>query len=198
LIVTGGLGTPEGSEDQDTMEYLIMNDTFKCNDWQVCLDHLPERLYDHQINIFQNKLILTGGCSSRPNKAWEGNISFEPELRVKWTPLPSMLEFRDQHVAAVIGDKLFCIGGFNNKSTEYYSSKTNSWQKGPDLPFTLIGAKGIVNSLLCQCFIVGGIVGDDHGQRESSKVYLFDPQKGLIDIQGEFGTPRSNHIAVLL
>ena len=208
LIITSESGL------KNRMEYLIMDDSFRCNDWHMCLDCVPVKIHTHQTNIFQNKLILTGGELHRAatewekwdkqvdeiteSNAWEGTISFEPELRVKWNPLPAMIVHRYYHVAVVIGDKLFCIGGHNTKSTEYYSFVTNSWQKGPDLPFILHGATGVVNPILGQCFIVCSIAMDDLGNNYSSKVYLFDPQKGLIDVKGEFDIGRMNNIAVLL
>ena len=201
LIVAGGLTA------NNTMEYLIMDDTFKSNHWRICVDHLPASLYGHQINILQNKLILTGGWGSGGYKvatknAWEGTISFEPELRIRWIALPPMLKSRTDHVAVVIGDKLFCIGGSTTKSTEYYSCITNAWQKGPDLPCKIHGAKGVVNPLSYQCFIVGGAVGDDPNTSKGvtfQNVYLFDPQKGLVDIHWTVDIPHFRyHIAVLL
>ena len=217
LIILSGWGD-ENRELSKQMEYLIMDDSFSCNDWRMCLDCVPVKLDSHQTNNFQKKLILTGGEISgagmeweewlktykewdkkSESNAWEGSISFEPELRVKWNPLPPMRVQRCDHIAVVIGDKLFCIGGQKTKSTEYYSFATNSWQQGPELPFTIYGATGVVNALLGQCFIVGGcIVVDDRGGIHSSKVYLFDPQKGLIDVKGEFDIGGMNNIAVLL
>jgi hypothetical protein len=187
----------------NSMEYIIMNDSFHSNHWSVCCDQLPLRSCSHQLNIIQNKLILTGGDflhNSKKisnNEVWEGQISFEPELRVKWTPLPSMLESRRDHVAAVIGDKLFCIGGYNMKSTEYYSFETNDWKKGPDLPYSLWQAKSVVNPASQECFIIGGF-------RTGSRKFVvgvFDPIKGFIGIPNEFEVSKHglvHHIAVLL
>ena len=192
LIVAGGFG-----EAGDTMEYLIMNDSFASQVWNVCKDKLPHPVESHQIDILDNKLILTGGIIDRQESAdvWEGIISFDTELRVKWTPLPPMYAFRWGHVSVVIGDKLFCIGGYDVKSTEYFSFRINSWRKGPNLPFTLRGAKGVVNKSTNQCFILGGNHDSDES---SSKVYLFDPINGLVDIQGEMNAGRFFPIAVLL
>ena len=82
-----------------------MNDSFKANSWQVCHEKLPSKLYAHQLNIFEGRIILTGGCIGnlgQTNKAWEGNISFEPEFRIKWIPLPPILESRMYHTTVVI------------------------------------------------------------------------------------------------
>ena len=170
LIVAGGVGWGDhGEEARDTMEYLIMNDSFGSNEWRLCSDKLPCEVFGHQMNICQGKLILSGGeirGQGITNQVWEGNISFEKELRIKWTPCTPMLERRLYHVSVAIGDKIFCIGGENSytrrtKSTEYFSVTTNDWQKGPDLPFAISGAKCVVNKLTGQCFIVGGFRDDD-------------------------------------
>ena len=192
LLVAGGSG--EGG----TLEYLVMNDSFECQDWRVCKDDLPYMVEGHQIDILKNKLILTGGCISGDEPSikdvWEGNFSFEEELRVKWSPLPPMIERRCYHVSVVIKEKLFCLGGQDKKSTEYFSFTTNTWQKGPDLEGTLSGAKGVLNPSTGQYFIVGGYCDEGF----SNKVYVFDTQKGLIDTTGRVNIPRQYHIAVLL
>ena len=209
LIVAGGYHI-----STDIMEYLVINDSYRSNDWRFCRDKLPcKTTLFVQMNILNNKLILIEGGEfgtdlyNMPLNAnlviqlWEGNISFEEELGVKWTPLASMLEYREDYVSVVIDDKLFCIGGSGKKSTEYFSFTNNSWKKGPDLPFTLSGAKGVVSQSTYQCFIVGG----NWDNEPSSKVFLFDPKKGLVDVQGEmdekmFSDPKKlfSHIAVLL
>ena len=143
LIVAGGEG-----KGKDTIEYLIINDYHRSNEWRLCKDKLPYHLHHHQMNIYQGKLILTGGyttgevneiCNS--HLLWEGNLSFEEELRVKWTTLPNMLECRDEQTAVVINDKLFCIGIGDIWCEEvyvpeYFSFTENVWKRFLDLPFT--------------------------------------------------------------
>ena len=193
LVVAGGAG--DGTE---TMEYLTIpsDDSLIVHDWRVCRDKLPHRLHNSQMHILKNKLILNGNNdASGKIEVWVGNISFETELRVKWTPLPQMIEERRCHISVCIDDKIFCIGGISKRSTEYFSFKNFSWQKGPDLPFWFYGARGVVNQSTNQCFIVGGC----QDVEEASTVYLFDPKKGLIDIQGDSDFPSIfDHIAVWL
>ena len=189
-----------------------MNDSFRFNHWKVCSDKLPEGVKDCRINVLHDKLIITGGyyherCS---NKVWEGTISFDPELRTNWTTLPSMLTGRENHLAVVIDNKLFCIGGTikasatprkltkeSIKSVEYFTFATNKWRKGPDLPFTLStshDAQATFDGVSQQCIITGGIRDGEI----SSKVSVFHPQKGMHDIQEVLDIGIGHHVAVLL
>ena len=155
----GGLLLVAGSlNGKDTMEYLMINNEFKSNHWRVCDDNLPCSVGEHQMNLLQNKLILTGGWidGSLSNKVWQGNISFNQQLRVHWTPLPPMMESRRGHVAVVIQNKLFCIGGWGSKSSEYFSFETNRWEKGPELPSQLFGTTAVLTKQQNQCFLLGG------------------------------------------
>ena len=174
-----------------------MNKFFRSNQWHICSDKLPSKLNGHQLAVFKNKLILTGGIihgEGTTNNVWEGNLSFEPELRIIWTSLPSMHETRKYHVSVVINENLFCIGGVNTNTTEYFCFTTNSWKMGPKLPFKLYGAKVIFNPTSHQCIIIGG----KRDNEPTSKVSLFDTLKGLIDIEGTLGAALFHHIAVLL
>lgn len=194
LLVTGGLQT-------NSIEYLIMNSSFSFNHWLICSDKLPLKISGHQLNILNKKLILTGGYihdqSRCINKVWKGDICFEPDLRITWDALPSMLMCRSDHVAVVLENKLYCIGGYGEeksvKSSEYYSFGANKWQRGPEMETSLSNAKGVVD-YASQCVIIGGMCDG----KNSSKVSLFDPQKGLLQIGGKHTIGRAGHVAVLL
>jgi N-acetylneuraminic acid mutarotase len=105
-----------------------------------------------------------------------------------------MMVTRHDNVTVVIQGKLFCIGGQGYKSSEYFSFQNNRWQKGPELPFTLEGAKAILTKQQNQCFLLGGY----RDGKESEDITLFDPIKGIEKIEGCLDIPRSLHIAVLL
>jgi hypothetical protein len=178
------------------MEYLMINNDHQSNNWSVCDDKLPCNVSSHQMNLLHNKIILTGGRvdNQLSNKVWQGIISFNPQLRVNWTPLPRMKETRTNHVAIVIQDKLFCIGGWRRKSTEYFSFETNRWKKGPELPSELWSAKAILTNQQNQCFLLGCW----HDVEESATITLFDPIRGVTNIVGSLDIPRYFHNAVLL
>ena len=194
-----------GTGGRNCIEYLIMNESFRSNSWKECYDRLPSNVSDYQINIFKNKLILTGGynCEEREytNQVWQGNITFEDfELRVTWSLLTPMLEKRFNHVAVVIGECLYCLGGEEDedkedqRSTECYSFKTGKWTYGQDLPCGLSQAKVVVDQSLKLCFIIGGV---RDGVR-SPKVSLFDPYDGLSDIEGVIDIDGYNEMSIVL
>ena len=185
----------------NTMEYLMINNNFRINKWRVCDDKLPYSACGHGMNLLENRIILTGGevNGKLSNEVWQGKISLITKLHVNWFPLPPMMETRHNHVTVVIQEKLFCIGGDNGNgkhsaSTEYFSFEANCWQKGPELPFILSGGKAVVNKQQTQCFLLGGY----RDGRNSTNISLFDPIKGITNIQGNLDFPRCNHIAVML
>ena len=61
-----------GRDDENnglkSVEYLIMNNSFRSNKWCVCENNMPYKLSGHKMIIFQNKLILTGGHVGKRDK----------------------------------------------------------------------------------------------------------------------------------
>ena len=158
------------------------------------------------MNVFNDRVVITGGISHDEdveNTVWEGAISFNPNFNVKWTRLPSMLQARYDHVAAVLNNKLYCIGGSNYelinegmqfRSSEYLSKDKKSWKSGPSLDFSLNTAKYVVDEASQICIITGG---NRNRYDTSNKVSIFHATNGLKDI-GELNTSLEDHIAVLL
>ena len=128
------------------------------------------------------------------NEVWEGTISVQDKLRVEWKSLRTMLEPRHKHVSLIIMDTLWCIGGQGKNSTEFYSFKHKVWKKGPVLPFTLSGAQCVHSKKTNQQFIIGG----SRNGKLSSKIYTFDPRKGINEVAGKIDIPCRSDIAVLL
>ena len=194
LLLVAGSSILEG---KNTMEYLMINNDFRINKWVLCEDNLPCSIAGHQMNLLQNKIILTGGMADRikSNKAWLGTISFNKKFRVNWSPLSPMMDDRYCHVAIVIQEKLFCIGGCGNNTTEYFSFETNSWEKGPDLPFTLNTAKAVLTKQQNQCLLLGGY----RDNKESRNIILFDPITGVTILEGSLDRNIAQfYIAVLI
>ena len=194
-----------GTKGSNRIEYLILNGSYRTNSWKVCKDKLPSSVSDYQINKYKDKIILTGGyhCDDREfsNQVWQGNIVFDgTELRVSWTLLKPMHDKRLNHVAIVIGNSIYCLGGEEDedkddlKSTEYYSFETKEWARGKDLSFGLSQGKGVVVEALKLCFIIGGV----RDGVKSSKVSLFDPVEGILDIEREIDLDSYNEIAAIL
>ena len=199
LLVAGSRGIYVGGIDGaggNKMEYLMVNNEVKTNNWRECDDSLPGRASLHQMNLLQNKLILTGGVIDgfASNKVWQGIISFNQNLRVNWSPLPPMREDRVGHAAIVIQDKLFCIGGQGSQSSEYFSSESNCWRKGPEISFKLSGAKAVLTKKQNQCFLLGGWRDGNY----SENIILFDPIKGVTNIEGSLDIGHSIDLAVVI
>ena len=194
-----------GTEGSNCIEYLVLNDSYRTNSWMVCKDKLPSTVSDYQINIYKDQIILTGGyhCDDREysNQVWQGNIVFDgTELRVGWTLLKPMHEKRLNHVAIVIGDFLYCLGGEEDedkddlRSTECYSFEAKKWVKGKDLSVGISQAKGVVVEALKLSFIIGGV----RDGVKSSKVSLFDPVEGFLDIEREIDLDSYNEMSAVL
>ena len=162
---------------------------------------MPIGLYGHQVNVLNDSIIVTGGCNTDEgdyqNKVWEGSISFYPKFHVNWTQLPPMIEKRTFHVAVVINNTLYCLGGYKGfdhlRSSEYLSEDKKRWESGPKLHCRLSNAKGVVDEASQKCFITGGT----RDGKKSNKISLFHPSNGLKDIN-ELDNPFYDHIALML
>ena len=168
---------------------------------------MPVKVHCHQLNILEGKLILTGGRISdtqkETNQVWEGAVTVRegvvtcnPVLSIKWTLLPRMRKKRKGHVAFVIDDAIYCVEGDKLSCTEYFSYKTNLWQKGPKLPFPLFMAKGVVDLSTKRHILIGGFGEKYKGY--NGKIGVFDRQKGFVEIGEELECARIYHFASLL
>ena len=200
LCVTGGY---DCETVYDTIEYLEIDKNFKTNSWRMCQSKLPSKLHGHQVNIFADKIIVSGGCSDDESKCtnnvWEGTIRFNGELSIEFKPLPPMFQSRSYHASTIIKDKLYCLGGYDGneylKSVESFCFATRKWKSYPDLHCTLSYAKVVSNDKSGETFIIGG----RRDGKPSSNVSLYDPITGMTDIQeGNLDTERYNHVAVLM
>ena len=128
-----------------------------------------------------------------------------PELSIIFNSLPPMQECRSSHTSVVIGNKLYCMGGCNNKggemfskyskSVECFSFSTMKWERCVDLHCTLYGGKAVLNYTSGEVFVIGG----QRNRQPSSKISLYDPKGGITNIcEGNMDIERSHHVAVLL
>jgi hypothetical protein len=102
---------------------------------------LPRRL-DHTASAVRDgRLYVTGGYTDGNPKA--GLWRYSPNAR-RWTQLPSMRTPRAGHGAAIIGQRLYVVGGgprtFPDESVaphrmlEIYDFAKRHWYAGPDMP----------------------------------------------------------------
>jgi N-acetylneuraminic acid mutarotase len=92
-----------------------------------------------------------------------------------WTSGAIMTVPRSDFTGSALNEKIYVIGGFNNKgqtidSVEYYDPKTNMWRTATSLPEILNHpAAAAFNGSL---YVVGGF---DWNKRPSDKLYIYNP-----------------------
>jgi N-acetylneuraminic acid mutarotase len=140
----------------------------------------PEPLHHSQFVSFGGDLYLVGGYSNGPgtNGLWR----YSPDER-KWTELEGMRLPRGGHGAAVIGDRLYVVGGTVDfaldqteaptKSMEVYDFSTGEWSEAPGMP-TARHHFGVA-ALDGKLYAVGG---REIGDLALDSVERFDPATG--------------------
>jgi N-acetylneuraminic acid mutarotase len=145
----------------------------------------PEPLDHTQFVSHGGDLYVVGGFSNgQPtDRLWR----YSPDDG-QWTELEGMRQARGAHGAAVIGDRLYVVGGgttyaFESEgiatiaTMEVYDFTTGEWRDGPDLPtrrhhFGLAALDG-------QLYAVGGRDGSDYAL---DAVERFDPGTGRWEV----------------
>ena len=87
---------------------------------------------------------------------------FDPESQ-KWTAAPEMSSKRDGCAAAVLGDKIYVIGGYDGssylKSMESFDPKTQKWTRGAEMS----SKRSLCAAAVCgdKVYVMGGYDGSD-------------------------------------
>ena len=119
------------------------------------------------IKPFHAKAILSNG-SKLFAFCWDGGThQFDPQSN-EWTKLPPMKRARTDFSAALVGNKIYIIGGFRSRLVEVLDISTQSWSLAPRLPKSLDSAGVIVVG--SWIFVTGGIIETHH----SSQSFLLD------------------------
>ena len=103
---------------------------------------LPEERYASAVAVIDNKLYLSGGSYRGPKNVFQGERSdlFIYDLKTgKWTTGAPMPTPRRDHSAAVIGKRIYFIGGVTLdgkyvNAVEIYDTGTNTWSTATPLP----------------------------------------------------------------
>jgi len=100
--------------------------------------------------------------------------SFAQEPSEGWQRLKDMPEIRSEMEAATIGDKIYVVGGLNNKGEAtntvfIYDTKEDTWSLGTPMPLSLhhAGATSFNEKL----YVVGGYLDP---WRPSSSLLIYD------------------------
>ncbi len=105
------------------------------------LPSLPEPRSSHDVVVVGNKIIVTGGWAIRGKRTdWADTLAIL-DLSAKnpaWTSARQPFH-RRALMAAALDDKMYVIGGFDEKSdivrdVSVYDPATNAWSQGPQLP----------------------------------------------------------------
>jgi hypothetical protein len=109
------------------------------------LPSLPEGRSSHDVAVVGNHLYVLGGWSLNTGEGGSGTKWMDTTLEMDlsaakpaWKSLPQPFK-RRALIAAVVGEKIYAIGGMDDKSeivpeVAIYDSKAGTWGKGPNLP----------------------------------------------------------------
>ncbi len=105
------------------------------------LPPLPEARSSHDVAIVGHQLIVTGGWAMQGStQKWMTTLAIMDLAATppKWTTAPQPFS-RRALIAAAYQDKLYVIGGMDEKSrivpdVTIYDPKTGAWAEGPELP----------------------------------------------------------------
>ncbi len=131
LYVYGGhTGTAhEYSSETQSNQLLKLNVTGEMDRWQVVAD--GERMQGLAMVAHDTRLIVIGGLAARNSEGEPQDLHSLTQVRAfdvetkEWSDLPSLPEGRSSHDAAIIGDRVYVVGGWNmegDKATEWHTS----------------------------------------------------------------------------
>jgi N-acetylneuraminic acid mutarotase len=103
-----------------------------------------------------------------------------------WTTGANMITPRTDFTGASLNEKIYIIGGFNNKgktmnTVEYYDPKTDRWSTASPLPEQLDHpAAAVYNGTL---YVVGGYAREDHTRDaiRSDRLFIYNPSNDKWD-----------------
>lgn len=127
--------------------------------------------------VHQGQIYVVGGCSSDVNQQFYNAVAslevYDPAFDA-WTVLPSMPTPRVGPAAAVVGNKIYVIGGFTrstwsaNPVMEVYDINSGQWSTGPSKPTPCSWARAAVWH--DKIYVFGGV-----GQGYFNVGEVFDP-----------------------
>ncbi|GMF31364.1 unnamed protein product [Phytophthora lilii] len=165
IFVIGGFNNPGALNSVEYMD-------FHRGEWFPAAPMTTRRSYSGVAVTGDNHVFVIGGTSSssQHHKTME---RFDPETNV-WTLMPSMKNARSYLGAAVVGEYIYAVGGFNGQahlsSVERFDLRTQQWE---DMPPLSTGRSGLaVVALNGLVYAIGGYDGRKH----LKSVEVFDPQ----------------------
>jgi N-acetylneuraminic acid mutarotase len=153
-----------------------------------------------EANVVGDKIYLIGGYDSNlpyGGDATNVNEVYDPETDT-WSTRAPMLDAKRAYASAVVGDKIYIIGGDSLWSQErnlnqIYDTKTDSWSYGAPFPRKLYGARAVVTSGVnapIRIYVFGAMVRDIEVEFEYS-VRVYDPESDNWKIGADIPTARN-------
>jgi N-acetylneuraminic acid mutarotase len=145
-------------------------------DWDPRAPMPTPRAYASAV-VHQNQIYVVGGCSSDVYQQFHNAVAslevYDPALD-SWAVLPSMPTPRVGPAAAVVGNKIYVIGGFTrstwsaNPVMEVYEINSGQWSTAPSKPTPCSWARAAVWH--DKIYVFGGV-----GQGYFNVGEVFDP-----------------------
>lgn len=181
LYVLGGLA------DEKALSSVEVLDTAD-HTWETLPSMLSERGGSFGTAVIDNRLYVLGGQASGEDS--EGLASaevYDPALGY-WNLLPPMMTCRHNFVTAVVGGKLYAIGGDDGTEAlacgEVYQPGSSVWEWIPPMPTARFYAQSAV--IGDKIYVVGG----DDGQTAFASLEVFDTATSTWQIMESMATPR--------
>ncbi len=167
LLVVGG-------KDKSTREYMntIVTLDESSGQWVRSLPPMPKAIYVPAVVVYQNNLIVIGGCDSYGTRIGDVNILNTSNKWIAAEPLPST----DAYSTCLIGDTLYLVGQGTKEVFRAHvpslisRASSGVWESVASVPFYWSSPIAIGNTLLT----VGGL---DAALLDTSSIHLYDPTK---------------------
>ncbi len=169
LLVVGG----EDKSTRANMNTIVTLDE-SSGQWVRSLPPMPKAIYVPAVVVYQNNLIVFGGCDSNDTRIGDVNILNTSNKWIAAEPLPST----DAYRTCLIGDTLYLVGqGAKEVFRAHVPSlisraSSGVWESVASVPFYRSSPIAIGNTLLT----VGGRDGA-RGGNDTSSIHLYDPTK---------------------
>lgn len=135
--------------------------------WQpvASLNHSREHL---GAAVVDGKIYAIGGLAydkySHPH-SWDGHLEIYDPGADEWTDGPTMLTPRSTFAIAVVGDRIYTMGGYTDTTSvasdvvEYFDVSENEWFEDAAFPVPVSGARAVaVNDTI---YVIGGAPSSD-------------------------------------
>ena len=130
--------------------------------------------------------MLFGGFSNK-----RSFYSFSPSKQ-QWTKLPDLPSNRCSHGSVVIGNSVFIVGGYDNKTIEEYNISTKTIEKVATMKKSLYSF-GICPFNESEVLIAGG---SDDNYKATNNCFLFNTNSKTFKDIGKMNTKRFGHVLV--